>query len=87
MGLLTHVVSEDDLGSTVNELIEKLFNRPIRAYGGIKSLLVDTFDCGIETQMELESCAISKAGSGPEAQEGMAAFLEKRKPNFKEAVM
>ena len=42
MGLLTHVVSEDDLGSTVNELIEKLFNRPIRAYGGIKSLLVDT---------------------------------------------
>jgi len=40
-----------------------------------------------EVLLELESCAISKAGSGPEAQEGMAAFLEKRKPNFKEAVM
>ncbi len=36
----------------------------------------------LESQMELESAAITEAAIGADGQEGIAAFLEKRKPMF-----
>jgi 2-(1,2-epoxy-1,2-dihydrophenyl)acetyl-CoA isomerase len=36
----------------------------------------------LESQLELESAAITEAAIGPDGQEGIAAFLEKRPPTF-----
>ena len=37
----------------------------------------------LEAQLELEAEGIATAIGGPEGREGIAAFLEKRKPDFR----
>jgi 2-(1,2-epoxy-1,2-dihydrophenyl)acetyl-CoA isomerase len=48
----------------------------------VKALLNGSFDNGLETQMELEARAIAAMSITPDGQEGIRAFLEKRKPLF-----
>ena len=48
----------------------------------MKHLLTETFSNHLERQMEAESRGLAQALSGEEGQEGMRAFLEKRKPVF-----
>ncbi len=52
------------------------------ALGVARSLLLESFPATLETHLEREARAISAAGAGGERQEGIAAFLAKRKPNF-----
>ena len=82
MGLLTRIVPAADLEVAVRKSIDQLILAPTNALGRIKNLLADTYSSGLETQMEIESRYIADAASGPEAKEGIAAFLEKRKPDF-----
>jgi 2-(1,2-epoxy-1,2-dihydrophenyl)acetyl-CoA isomerase len=54
------------------------------AYGEAKRLVVDSLSNGLETQMELETRAISGlARASKDTQEGIAAFVGKRSPDFK----
>jgi len=46
-------------------------------------LLNHSFDNALEAQLELESRSIARLGAGADGQEGIAAFVGKRKPNFK----
>jgi len=55
---------------------------PTQAYGAVKRLLEGTFKESLETQMELESRSISSLAAGRDGSEGIAAFAEKRKPDF-----
>jgi len=48
----------------------------------VKKLLLCSFDNSLETQMELEGRAIADRAASANGQEGVQAFLEKRKPNF-----
>ena len=52
-------------------------------FGGVKTLLNGTFDQTLESQMELEARTIGDLVIGADGQEGIHAFLEKRKPAFK----
>jgi len=56
---------------------------PTQAYGAVKALLLSSAHNSLETQMELESRAVSALSAGEDGQEGIHAFLEKRKPEFK----
>jgi 2-(1,2-epoxy-1,2-dihydrophenyl)acetyl-CoA isomerase len=47
-----------------------------------RSLLLESFPATLETHLEREARAISAASAGGERQEGIAAFLAKRKPKF-----
>ena len=49
----------------------------------MKSLLDSSFNQSLETQMELETRAISEMVMTEDGQEGINAFLEKRSPTFK----
>jgi len=64
-------------------LAVRLAAGPTRAYGAVKQLLVQTFENGLETQMEHEGRTIANLSATGDGQEGIQAFLEKRKPNFR----
>ena len=81
-GIINQVVSEDELDSSITALAATIAAGPTRAFGQVKSLLNSSFDNGLETQMELESRGIAAMSSTADGKEGIAAFLEKRKPKF-----
>ena len=81
-GLVNQVVAPDDLMPTTMALAKQLASGPTKSYGMIKKLLVQTFGESLEAQMEIEGRGISDIARTADAQEGIAAFLEKRKPAF-----
>jgi len=83
-GIVNKVVSEENFSSEVEQLANQLAAGPIHAYGEAKSLIYNSFDETLESQLSNESSSIAKMITQPEAKEGIAAFLEKRKPNFKD---
>ena len=82
-GLVTRVVAEDDLLGEATALAETLARGPTGAFGAAKRLVSSSFSETLESQMELESVAISDAARTEDAAEGIAAFFEKRKAQFK----
>lgn len=84
-GLLMKVVPDGEVLNEARGLAEKLAAGPTSAYGATKRLLMGSATESLESQMELEARAIAGAARGHDAKEGIAAFLEKRKPVFKGA--
>ncbi len=81
-GLLNEVVEADELNEKAEKTARKLASGPTQAYGAVKTLLLASAHNSLETQMELEARAISALSAGEDGQEGINAFLEKRKPEF-----
>jgi len=81
-GLVNQIVAADQLLPTAEKLAATLAAGPTRSFGAVKALLNETFEHGLESQMELEARAIAAASISPDGQEGIRAFLEKRKPTF-----
>lgn len=81
-GLVTEVVPLESLAARAEELARWLAQGPTGAFGSAKRLLHGGWNQTLETQMELESRAIAEAGGSAEGQEGIRAFMEKRKPRF-----
>ena len=82
-GVVNRVVADDDVVDEAMALARKLASGPTQAYGEVKSLLNSSFDQSLETQMELEARAIAGLIASDDGQEGLDAFLNKRKPEFK----
>ena len=81
--LINEVVTDETLLERANELAQKLAKGPTDAYGTVKKLLLCSFDNSLETQMELEGRAIAARAASYNGNEGVKAFVEKRKPIFK----
>ena len=81
-GLVTQLVPDAKLTATARSRAESLADGPTRAHGVVKQLLSDSFGNGPETQMELEARGIAAMAGTDDGREGIAAFLEKRKPDF-----
>lgn len=81
-GLISRIVPADELMAQATKLATQLARGPIKAHGKVKELLNASATNSLETQMELEARAIAAQSMGAEGQEGIAAFLEKRKPDF-----
>ncbi|MEM8857540.1 MAG: enoyl-CoA hydratase-related protein, partial [Chloroflexota bacterium] len=82
-GLINQAVPADDLMPTVMNLAQELAAGPTETYAKAMELLRHSFDNSLETQMEDEAQAISIFAGSDNVKEGIAAFKEKRKPNFK----
>ena len=82
-GLITQVTSDADLSETASAVACRLADGPLTAHAAIKALMLVTFENSLETQMELEGRFISSASASADGQEGVRAFVEKRKPVFK----
>ncbi|MFN2426294.1 MAG: enoyl-CoA hydratase/isomerase family protein [Candidatus Binatia bacterium] len=81
-GLVDQVVPAAHLDTETRKIARELAAGPTLAFGTAKRLLLGTFDHGLETQMELETRAISEMGATDDAKEGLRAFFEKRPPRF-----
>ncbi len=81
-GLVNRVVADDDLLKIAREIAEELANGSLGSHSTIKKLLLSTWNNSLEVQMDEETQGISQCLSSEDGQEGMAAFLEKRKPVF-----
>ena len=81
-GLISRVAKDDELAETAEGLAIQLASGATWALGAAKDLLHRGLTESLETQMELETRAIADAVRTADGCEGIAAFLEKRKPKF-----
>ncbi len=82
-GLINRVVADDEVLADARKLAATLADGPKMAFGAAKRLLVDGASSALEAAMEREAFAISQQSLHPEAIEGIDAFLNKRKPDFR----
>ncbi|MFJ8065221.1 enoyl-CoA hydratase/isomerase family protein [Psychrobacillus sp. NPDC096426] len=81
-GIINHVVSEDELMSTVLELATSLAHGPMNAFGATKKLFYHSLQETLESQMSMESLLLAERANSTEGKEGISAFLEKREANY-----
>lgn len=81
-GMVHEVVPGSTLFDTATELARSLASRATRGLGLTKRALNQSLGNDLAAQLELEEELQREAGSTRDYQEGVAAFLEKRKPNF-----
>ena len=74
-----------DLASEADALAVRLAAGPIRSMGLSKQLLNATFETGLPASLDREAQAQAMAAVSAEMAEGMAAFAEKRTPDFRHA--
>lgn len=82
-GVVNQVVAADDLDQAANKVAEQFVRASSDSLSAIKKLLLCTFNNSLETQMEIEGRYIAACADGENGREGIKAFTEKRKPNFK----
>jgi len=85
VGLVTRVVAEGTLTDEAHRLAREMAESAMGALGATRGLLLDSFSTPLETQMERESRAIAARARTSEGREGVAAFVEKRKPRYTDA--
>ena len=81
-GVVNQVVADGEALAAAMTLAKRLAAGPTRAYGAVKTLLNESFEHGLESQMELEARKIAELVVSADGQEGIKAFFEKRKPGF-----
>jgi 2-(1,2-epoxy-1,2-dihydrophenyl)acetyl-CoA isomerase len=81
-GLVTKVVSDDKVIEETLSMLQGLAKTALHSFAWSKRLLTDSFNNTLETQLELERQGISDCARHPDGQEGIKAFVEKRKPVF-----
>jgi 2-(1,2-epoxy-1,2-dihydrophenyl)acetyl-CoA isomerase len=82
-GLVSEVVDDDALPARAAELAAELAALPTRAIGMTKRLLDRASSSSLEDQLEREAQLQAAATQSEDFREGVAAFLAKRKPEFK----
>jgi 2-(1,2-epoxy-1,2-dihydrophenyl)acetyl-CoA isomerase len=80
-GIVNQVVEDERLAETATDLAARLAAGPTGAFGAVKRLLAEA-EPGLEAQLGRESRSIAARGSTAEGREGIAAFLEKRRPKY-----
>jgi 2-(1,2-epoxy-1,2-dihydrophenyl)acetyl-CoA isomerase len=82
-GLVSEVVETDALPARAAELAAELASMPTRGIAMTKRLLDHAETATLEQQLEREAQLQSAATQSEDFREGVAAFLEKRPPEFK----
>ena len=82
LGLVTRVVPDRDLLATATATAQKLAGKPGGALRASKRLIKQGFVDQVKAAIRVENQAFSERVRSAEAKEALAAFLEKRPPNF-----
>jgi 2-(1,2-epoxy-1,2-dihydrophenyl)acetyl-CoA isomerase len=82
LGLAYRCVPREELASVADELAARLAAGPTRSLGLSKRLLNTSFETSLDRSLELEGVSQSLAATSRDLVEGMAAFQERRDPDF-----
>jgi methylglutaconyl-CoA hydratase len=84
LGLLSEIVDEEALDRRIAELVDTLLANSPAAVGAAKQLVFDVTHRPLtEALIEETSALIADIRVSAEGQEGLSAFLEKRKPRWR----
>lgn len=83
MGMIYKAVPSTEYDAFVDKMAAKLANMPTKALGLIKKAFNASMTNDLEAQLLLESDLQIIASETEDYEEGVTAFIEKRKPNYK----
>ena len=84
IGLLSAVVPAAELDAFISQLLEQLLAGGAAAHARIKDLVRDIASRPIDDALRADTARrIAEIRASPEGKEGIASFLEKRKPSWK----
>ena len=83
MGMIYLVFSDDEFAEKSEALAQKLAGLPTKGLAYTKHLLNQSMNNDFGEQLEQEKIYQNLSANTVDAKEGIQAFLEKRKPNFK----
>ena len=83
MGMIYKVFEDDSFIEEAEAIAQKLANMPTKGLGYTKHLLNQSFINDLDQQLKLEKEFQYKSTQTYDYQEGINAFVEKRKPEFK----
>ena len=83
IGLINKVVPANELDAAVKSYTDYYSIAPTKSIGLIKKMLAKSATSSLDEMLEYEAYCQEIAGSSQDYKEGVSAFLEKRKPNFK----
>ncbi|MFO7987371.1 MAG: enoyl-CoA hydratase-related protein [Desulfatiglandaceae bacterium] len=81
-GLVTEVVEDGQAVDRADEMCREITRGARASFAASKRLITDSYTTPFEAQLENERSLISWCAGQPEGREGVAAFLQKRKPDF-----
>ncbi len=86
IGLVHDLVEEEELGTRVGEMLGQLYTSGPKAMHAVKQMIPASAHSLIGADIVSKTAAgIAEIRATPEAQEGLSAFLEKRRPSWTEA--
>jgi 2-(1,2-epoxy-1,2-dihydrophenyl)acetyl-CoA isomerase len=82
IGLVTRIVDDADLAAEGEDAAQILAGAATASIAGARALLLESASSSLEAQLERETRTIAAAGATADFREGVAAYLERRKPIF-----
>jgi len=83
LGLVNRVVPFASLDRETTKLAARLAAGPTAVYGRTKALLNASLNASLESQLQREAEAFAQSAAEPDFAEGIRAFVEKRKPQWR----
>jgi 2-(1,2-epoxy-1,2-dihydrophenyl)acetyl-CoA isomerase len=81
-GLIWKAVEDEALDAEVDALAAKFASAPTRGLAKIKDMIRGSWERSLGEELVLQRDAMRELGFSDDYREGVAAFMEKRKPNF-----
>lgn len=82
-GMIYACYTDDEYFEAVDKLVNKIASRPTLALANTKELIEKSYACSYDEQLDNERDVQRVMGLSHDFKEGVAAFAEKRKPEFK----
>ena len=82
-GLIWKAVEDEALDAEVDVLAERFASAPTRGLARIKKMIRESWGHSLDEELDLQRDAMRELGYSKDYREGVAAFMEKRKPAFK----
>ena len=81
-GMIWKCVDDEALDSEVDAIAHKLASLPPLGLASIKTMMRETWAQTLDQELDRQRDAMRRLGFSQDYREGVAAFLEKREPNF-----